>query len=153
MVKFKLFLVLILGVSSFAFSQKKTTKRAELEAEKKAFILKALELNEAETDLFWPVYQAYEQEVKDIRKSQRAIKKTLKNMETLSEEEVYNLTEKLLNLEKNEAVVQLNYLAKFSQVLGKGKAGKVFKAEYDFKKELFKKIKNGSLLPPPPPKN
>lgn len=146
-------LVLLL-ITTLSFSQdKKRVKRSEIEAKKKAFILKTLNLSDEEEAKFWPVYQRYDQEMDAVRKQKRRIRHTLKNDDVLSDDEVYNLTVKLLNLEANEAEIRLKYLTLFSNVVGKGKASLVFKAEEQFKRELFKSLKNNPPPPPPPPSN
>ncbi|MDX1349352.1 MAG: hypothetical protein R3279_03850 [Putridiphycobacter sp.] len=141
-------LVMLMLTSTFTFAQSKKVSRTDLQEEKQAFITKALKLTEAEAVAFWPVYEAYEKEMQALRLSQRKIKQALKNAEILSDNEKYNLTEKLLSIDKKEANVKLKYLELFSQKIGKGKAAAVFKAEDDFKRVLFKKLKN---MPPPPP--
>jgi hypothetical protein len=141
-------LVMLMLTSTFTFAQSKKVSRTDLQEEKQAFITKALKLTEAEAAAFWPVYEAYEKEMQALRLSQRKIKQALKNAEILSDNEKYKLTEKLLSIDKKEANVKLKYLELFSQKIGKGKAAAVFKAEDDFKRVLFKKLKN---MPPPPP--
>lgn len=140
-------ILLVLLWSNLAISQSKKVSREEIEKEKKAFILKELDLSDAEAKLFWPVYQAYEKEIHVLRKERRKIKQTLKNNDVISDDEKYNLVQKLLKLERQEATKRLFYLEEFAKVVGKGKAAMVFRAEELFKKELFKKLKN---LPPPP---
>ncbi len=144
---------LVLLFSSLSFSQKKMVKREEIEAQKKAFILKELNLTDDEATVFWPVYQNYDKETYALKKQRRKIRHTLRNDDVLSADEVYNLTMKILKLEGEEADVRLKYLEEFAKVVGKGKAAKVFKAEEKFKRELFKSLKNPPPPPPPPGHN
>lgn len=146
--KKQLLLGIILFISTISFAQSKKVSRADLEKEKQAFITKELKLSAAEAPAFWPLYEAYEEEMHALRLSQRKIKQALKNEDVLSDNEKYNLTQKLINVDKQEANVKLKYLDLFSAKIGKGKAAAVFKAEEDFKRELFKKLKK---MPPPPP--
>ena len=149
MKKIYLFTVLLL-MSTIVFGQQAsgTTIRADIEKDKKAFITKELELSDSESEDFWSIYEKYETESKRLHTKQRKIKKALKNSDVLSADEQYKLTKQYLLLDKEKAEVRLKYLGLFSQKIGKKKAAAVFKAEDDFKRVLFKKIKK---LPPPPP--
>lgn len=142
-------LLLIAFVTSAVFAQQSSGAiRADIEKDKKAFIISELELSDSESEVFWKVYEAYEKESKVLQVKQRQIKKALKNSEVLSADEQYKLTEQYLTIEKQRAEIKLKYLKLFSAKIGKKKAAAVFKAEDDFKRLLFKKIKK---LPPPPP--
>jgi len=141
-------LALLLG--SFSMAQSSEDIRTNIEKDKKAFIISELELTENESEAFWTVYETYQTESKALKLKQRKIKRALKNSEVLSEEEQYKLTEKYLVLEKQEAETKLKYLRLFSAKIGKKKAAAVFKAEDDFKRLLFKKIKKLPEPPPPP---
>lgn len=146
--KYAVLLMLTFLTANLSFSQSEKVSRAELEKEKQVFITKALSLSDEETTAFWPVYAAYEQEVKTLRLQKRKIKHVLKNGEVLSGDEKYKLVEKSIYIERQEADVKLKYLGIFSSKIGKSKAAAVFKAEDDFKRVLFRKLKD---LPPPPP--
>ncbi|MFK8044869.1 MAG: hypothetical protein AB8B72_05200 [Crocinitomicaceae bacterium] len=137
-------------LSSISMAQSSEAIRTNIEKDKKAFIIEKLELSENESDAFWTVYETYEKESKTIKAKERQIKRALKNSEVLSDEEQYKLTEKYLMLEKQEAETKLKYLKLFSTKIGKKKAAAVFKAEDDFKRLLFKKIKKLPEPPPPP---
>jgi len=146
-------LALLLLFSGFGFSQNKKVDRAELEAKKKAFILKEVDLSEQEAAVFWPVYQSFDKAVEEIRNKRRKIRGMLKNDNLLSDQELYNLTVKLLTLEKKEAEIRLQYLDEFVKVIGKHKAAKVFKVEEQWKRELLGMIKRRHMPPPPPPRD
>lgn len=140
-------LLVILFFNVNAFSQSQMVKRADIEQEKQVFIINELELSEPNAEEFWPIYKAYEKEIKGLKLKQRQIKKALRNHDVLSESEQYGLMKKLISIDKQKANIQLKYLPLFADKIGKKKAVALFKAEDDFKRELFKKLKN---LPPPP---
>lgn len=144
-------LLIAVLLSAISTAQSSGTMRADIEKDKKAFITTELELTESESEAFWTIYESYEKESKFLRSKQRKIKKALKNSEVLSADEQYNLTEQYLTIEKQKTEVKLKYLKLFSSKFGKKKAAAVFKAEEDFKRSLFKKIKR--LPPPPEPPN
>lgn len=78
-------LLLIAFVTSAVFAQQSSGAiRADIEKDKKAFIISELELSDSESEVFWKVYEAYEKESKVLQVKQRQIKKALKNSEVLS---------------------------------------------------------------------
>lgn len=144
-------LLIILGFCTQAFSQSQVVRRADIEKEKQVFITNELGLSESNSKVFWPIYKAYEKEIKNLKIKQRQIKKALKNNAVLSESEQYSLMKKLISIDKQKANIQLKYLPLFAETIGKKKAVALFKAEDDFKRELFKKLKNLPQPPPPSP--
>lgn len=154
--------LLLLAVALFTFStisvaQKKGAKkvtREEMAAKKVAFLSTELNLSEAEAKLFWPAYNAYDDQMHEIHKEIRSLKKKLKSFEKLTIEEAYKTTESVIKLEGKKTLLRKEYLEKFSTILGKKKGAKVFYAEHQFKRELLRKIKNGEGdMPPPPPEH
>ena len=126
-------------------------KREKIKAQKIAFISTELELTTEEAEKFWPVYNAYEAELEALHKQRKGYKKELRNPERLSDERAYELFELMFEAEKKESEVRQSYLKKFSDLLGKGQAAKVFIAEEKFRRLLLDKLKSDHGGPPPPP--
>lgn len=127
-------------------------KREAIEAEKIAFISRELSLTPEEAEKFWPVYNEYSDKLMEIRKERHENLKKLHKVEKLTDEEAYETTQKVFQLEKEESDVRIEYLAKFAEILGKKKATQVFIAEEKFKRELLRRLKEdkqGHGTPPP----
>lgn len=94
--------------------------RAKLQADEKAFVSQHLELTEAEAKAFWPLYDAYKQ---DLEKLNTRIGGVLNEfLEVQSHGPIPNdLSKKLLadmaNIEKNELDLKLAHLKKVEKVL------------------------------------
>ena len=154
-----LFFTFFIGGLAFAQPHDKLTKEEreareqQIQVQKVAYISAFLELTTAEAEKFWPVYNEYEAKIEKLRRAHRVQMKKLHNIDELSEEEAYTVTEKVLDLEGQHSIIRKEYLVKFAAVLGKKKAAKVYVAEEKFKRELLKKIKKGNHGPhdgPPP---
>lgn len=149
-----LFFVLLLVNTATGFAQSRHEQREEkkekIQALKIAFISNELNLTTEEAQVFWPIYNAYEKEIDAVRKERRTYHKELRKDDNLSPERSYQLAESIFNTEKKESNIRLNYLAKFSTVLGKKKAVKVFTAEERFKHELLRTLREQGGPPPPP---
>ena len=150
-----IFSVLMLVFSGVAQkgNKKGHPKKEEIQAQKVAFMSSQLALTKEEAEKFWPVYNAYESEMRDIHKEHRDLVKKLRKFDELTEEEAYSITENLIELDDKRTKVKQNYLVSFSSILGKKKGAKVFYVEERFKRELLKRIRKDGDHPPPPPEH
>lgn len=157
-------LLTVLSFISFAQPNKETREEREerIKAHKIAFISTELDLNSKEAEKFWPVYNELEAEMKSIHDERRKTFKKLKKFDDLTEDEAYDLTANIFDLEAKETQLRSEYLSKFAAVVGKKKAAKVYLAEEKFKRELLKKLKKNPDDRPrgggpgrngPPPRN
>jgi hypothetical protein len=121
MKKYLLILIIILG--SFSFVSAQNGQRAEKVQELKiAFITQKLQLTSAEAEKFWPVYNSYENEIKQLRA-------TNKNGDVLDNEQ------KLLDIRKK-------YKPSFEKVLGAQRANDLYNVERDFRNVLIRRLKD-----------
>ena len=121
----KYFLILLVLLASFSIAKAQDEKgpRAEkIQALKIAFITQKLQLSSTEAEKFWPVYNDYENEIKNLRANN-------KNGDVLDNEE------KLLNIRKK-------YKPSFEKILGAQKLNQLFNAERDFRNILIRRLKS-----------
>lgn len=121
----KCFLLLFVLFTMFSIGKAQDDKgsRAEkIQALKIAFITQKLQLTVPEAEKFWPVYNEYQNEIKDLRANR-------KNEDVLENEE------KLLNIRKK-------YKPSFQKILGAEKLNQLFIAERDFRTILIRRLKN-----------
>lgn len=119
MKKFVLILSLIFSSFTVLHAQDDENSRGEkIEALKIAFITQKLNLSTDEAQKFWPVYNQYEQEIRNI-----------KGGEVIANEE------RLLNIRKK-------YKPSFEKILGPQKLNNLFTAERDFRGVLIRRLKN-----------
>jgi hypothetical protein len=120
MKKYLLILILMFGSFSFVFAQ--NGQHAEKIQELKiAFITQKLQLTSAEAEKFWPVYNSYDNEIKQLRASN-------KNGDVLENEQ------KLLDIRKK-------YKPSFEQILGAQRANEVYNAEREYRNVLIRQLK------------
>jgi hypothetical protein len=120
MKKYLLIITIILG--SFSFVSAQNGQRAEkIQQLKIAFITQKLQLTSAEAEKFWPVYNNYDNEIKQLRS-------TNKNGDVLDNEQ------KLLDIRKK-------YKPSFEKILGAQRANDLYNVERDFRNVLIRKLK------------
>lgn len=131
----------------FAFvviAQPATSKRDKIDALRVSFINQKVNFTSQETQLFWPLYDEYNDKLENARKSfrQQYIKNTDFTALTDKEAEAYINAE--LALKQREYELYKEYFEKFKKVLPIKKVALIRRAEEEFKKELIKNIKGNS---------
>jgi len=97
------------------------TKAERIEALKIAFITNKLQLTPAEAQKFWPVYNRYETDLREVIKS--------------SNPNILDKEEQVLNIKKK-------YQAEFIKVIGSAKTNLLFNSEKEFRGVLMRQLKN-----------
>lgn len=118
MKKFVLILSFLFSTFTVLHAQDDDPRGEKIQALKIAFITQKLDLTADEAQKFWPVYNQYEQEIRNIKGG-----------------EVLDNEERLLNIRKK-------YKPSFEKVLGPPKLNKLFNAERDFRTVLIHRLKN-----------
>lgn len=124
-----------------ASAQTKADKKEQIASFRVAFITKELELNTKEAQLFWPVYNEYQDKLEALRKTRRKENKKLA-FETMTDQEAEQFIESETDFKVSEANLQKQYYSRFKQSLPLKKVALLIKAEEDFKRELLKQLKD-----------
>ncbi len=119
------------------------SKQEKLEAMKIAFITEKLSLTTKEAQSFWPIYNEYSQKIEKLRKTKRSDLGELKiNIENSSDKEIEALLSDVFDAKSKEIELQKEYYSKYTKVLPVKKVALLYQSEYQFKKELLKRIKD-----------
>ncbi|WP_430900980.1 MULTISPECIES: hypothetical protein [unclassified Paraflavitalea] len=121
MKKFLLILVCFLGLNFISKAQDDKKENSRIEALKIAFITRKLNLSPEEAQKFWPVYNRYTDEMRQIRQDLKD------NKDELAKEE------KILNIRKK-------FNGEFGKALNTDKVNEFFKAEREFNNLLQKEM-------------
>lgn len=118
-------------------------KREMVEAMKTGFFTKELDLSPEEAQKFWPVYNMYDKEMKELQKAHREKMRSAKeNIDEISDKEAEVLVDDYIFQEQKELDIKKKYHGEFKKVLPIKKVGKLYHAEDKFKKELLEKMKD-----------
>lgn len=134
---FKIFLFLILSISSMHFRAQ--GNKDKVEEMRVSFISKKLDLSSAESEKFWPLYNEYNDKVKALRKNLRqSLRKAPENISEKEAEELYQLD---IKTKTAEAELHKNYSEKIKAVIGARKIILLRTAEEEFKQKVLETIK------------
>lgn len=133
-----IFLLVIGNTAAFAQDQTKREAMAEkIHTMKVSFLTEKLSLSAEEAEAFWPVYNAYEAELKATRPENEQ-KPDFANM---SDIELDRFVQARFAQEQSKLNIKKKYYPKFVQVLSIQKVVLLYESEQNFRKQLLKKIK------------
>lgn len=144
--KFRILIISFLILFQFTMLQAqnsgKQINRADIEAQKVAFITSELNLTPKEAQDFWPLYNAYRSDLQKLRKSSKMSQSDRLRSETnLIEKELDAQMKKEFANERQKIDLDEKYYELFKTALPVSKVAAYYQAERDFKRELLKALK------------
>lgn len=121
-------------------AQNRLEKKARMDALKVKFFTEELQLTSNESEKFWPIYYAYENTKKEIKKSMKSEQRKLSEGET-SETELKNSAEKIYDLECQLSQQKKNVIEDCIPVLGVSKTTKLITIEAKLRKKIADRVK------------
>lgn len=117
---------------------KEKIKEARIE-----FMKKKLALTAEEEKAFLPVYEKMIDEMDSLRKKyKQEIDMEDLDLTFMTDEECEKVVEDVIAFKQAELTLMKNYTEKFKKILPIKKVAMIFKAEYEFRKELVKRIQD-----------
>jgi hypothetical protein len=103
---------------------------ATIQANKKALVAVNLELEDAEAEAFWPVYDRYQGDLASVRdRFVQLIEDYTANFGTMGDEKASQIVEDFLAIERERAEVREKYLESFSEALPGRKLARFYQIE------------------------
>lgn len=136
-----LLLVFLSGTTALAQNkpQPKQTGAERVQALRVAFITKRLDLTPAEAQVFWPVYNEYQDKRDALRRqAQENRRKIREQADQLTPEELTRLADEEIKFREQDVQLQAELHTKLKTILPPRKLALLYVAEEEFKKELVK---------------
>ena len=109
-------------------------QREALKTEKKAVVAEAMEFTEAESEVFWPLYNEYNSKMYlHNTELYKLIKEYAENFEMLSNEKAIELWNKAIKIEQDLLSLEKQYFKKFQKILPGRKVTRYFQVESKIK--------------------
>lgn len=134
--------IIAMLISVSAFAQPGGPKmRERIKAQKVAFITERIELTPKEAQKFWPIYNAYEEQLEPLRRNGfKAIIKALRDG-TLSDSEAQKALDNHLNFEAKKLEAKRQLITDLKGVISPQKIIRLKIAEDAFNKKLLEELK------------
>jgi Spy/CpxP family protein refolding chaperone len=126
--------------SSFAQQGRMQEKLEKVNNLKIAYLTKALELSSAQAEKFWPIYNNYEKELMQTRRSFKQ-KHMNDRMDGLSDKESKDLLDDQMAMESAVVAIRKNYRTEFLKVLTPQQLVSLMEAEKRFNQLLKDKMR------------
>lgn len=132
---------LLLALSQLqAVAQERSSEK--IKALKVAYITERLGLTSEEAEVFWPVYNDFENRKGEIHHERRKIGEEFsKNQENLSDADVIKMLDDGIKLNKAESELSIQFDKKLREVLPPAKVMKLYMAEVQFRNYLIDKFR------------
>lgn len=139
-------LVLLLGVGFNVLAQAPEEptegEKQKMDALKIAFITEKLDLTSKEAEIFWPVFNRYDKEVRVIRKKERESSRAYAQKAGGTDQEADKFLTEQLALKQQEVDLLKKYIPEFKKVLPLPKVARLLSLEQEFKMQLLHKLKD-----------
>ncbi|MBO0329493.1 hypothetical protein [[Muricauda] lutisoli] len=116
--------------------------RNRIKTLKVAFITEQVGLTSEEAQQFWPIYNAHEETMEDIRRKERAeLHANIVRAQELSTNESEMLLDHLLALQSDKQEADREFLTRLRTVIPAKKVLLLVKAEEDFKRQMIQQFR------------
>lgn len=136
--------IMLVGSASAQPGQRWKEKGEKIEALKIAFITQELNLEPKEAQMFWPIYNQMEEELKVVRKDKwnnRIEAGMMLNLDIMSDEEIEESLKIEFDITEKELAIRRKYFDEFKKVLPMRKVALLYKAEERFKLKLLDELR------------
>jgi RNA polymerase-binding transcription factor DksA len=117
------------------------TNREKLEAYRIGFFTKKLSLTSGEAEKFWPVYNDYQKQKNSLQQERRELIMNFnQNESTLSDKELTEIGDKLINTFSEESSIALSFHNKLKGVLPPAKVIRYYQAENQWRTQLLNEL-------------
>jgi len=135
--RYSLIIIFTLFIAVSTSAQKDDQRREKLESQKIAFISDRLDLSPQVAQVFWPVYNQYDNELKALRSKKEALHKE----EEINEDKANMLLKQSIEYEENLLEIKKSYIDRFTEAIGPIKTLHFFRMERRFKQKLLRSFK------------
>ena len=148
-------LVFVLFIPGFVLAQPpdgppSEEKRKEIEAMKIAFLTRTMDLSPEEAQVFWPVYNQYQDELNKLREGHRKQMMMAPEDESkITDKEAEKQVDDFIVFRQQELDIMKKYHSKFKETLPVKKVAKLYRAEDEFKRDLLRRMSERREGQPP----
>ena len=137
----KKIIIILFFISAGLFAQ--PDRHEKIKTLKIAFITQELSLTSSEAEKFWPIYNAHDSKINELRRAERHDigPKLRDGLENLSDEEANVLIDKWIQIESETLKLRQELVTNLRKVLPPKKILLLRKAADDFKRRLLERYK------------
>lgn len=138
----KKFVLILFIVGSGVYAQRPNHEK--IKAYKTAHITQQLDLTSEEAEKFWPIYNAFDKKLMDLRRKERSeISMKVRNggIDSLTDKEANTLIDRMLFMKSSEMEYRKELVEDLRKVISPKKIIQLHRAEESFKRILIQRLK------------
>jgi hypothetical protein len=136
-------IILIIAILPLTNTGAQNTDREKLDAYRIGFFTKKLNLTTDEAEKFWPAYNAYQKQRNTLQQSRRELIRNFnQNKSTLSDKEMTEIGDNLINTITDESSMALSFHKKLKELFPPEKVIRYYQAENQWKAQLLNELKD-----------
>ncbi len=137
MKSFRKVLLPVLLFLCFSASGQKVGGAKQLQAQRIAFITQQMNLMPEEAQQFWPIYNQYTENLKQIRQNYKLTKVD----DTATDDEIEKFVLAGFDKDQKEVELKKDYYLKLKKIISIRKIRKMYQAEVEFRQEVIQQLK------------
>lgn len=135
--------IMIIALLPLTGIKAQNPNREKLDAYRIGFFTKKLGLTSGEAEKFWPVYNDYQKQKNALQQDRRELIRNFnQNESTLSDKELTEIGDKLINTFSEESSMALSFHNKLKEVLTPAKVIRYYQAENQWKAALLNELQD-----------
>ena len=135
--------LLMVMILSFSMVSGQNPNRERLDAYKIAFFTQRLNLTSQEAEIFWPVYNDYQNQRNQIQAERQMVMKTFnQGGTTLSDKQITELGDKYCAALVKESELAVTFHKKLQQILPPAKIIRLYQAENQYRVQLLNELQD-----------
>jgi hypothetical protein len=103
--------------------------RTQIQADRKAIVSRLMDMSEAESGAFWPVYNAYREEIRKVDDKVVTLAESYFKADSLSDKQAQGMLKDWLKLKADRLAVKKSYVGKFSKAVPTPKVMRFYQIE------------------------
>lgn len=115
--------------------------RERMEAAKVAYLTRSMNLSPQEARIFWPLYDAYTDKIKDQRRARIEQRNGPLDLESMSDAELNKFIDTRLDLAEATLKARKEFIGQLRKELSPRKAAMFIRAEDDFQREVVERLR------------
>ena len=124
----------------FLFSGYLKAQNKSVESARIAFITQKINLTTVQAEKFWPVYNEFHSQKKEIRKSIRGLHNQLGDNPEITTDKIKQNINQIISLKQEEVTLEKEYMNRFLLIINPRQLADLLLAEREFQKILIKKV-------------
>lgn len=137
--KISIYTIIFISFAAHLVMGQGNEAREQIEAARIALITDRLELTPEQAEKFWPIYNEYSEQRKELARELQQMRKGI-DREEMTEEQGQQLMERTMNIRERQLQLEKQYARRMNSVITAQQLLSLRQAEEDFRKMILRRL-------------